>query len=140
MMMKMMINEFLEKNLCIELKNIGFDEPCIAYYRDTGNLRSVDQQWGTSIKGISESLGYYCQDLNLAPTYQQVFAWFREKYNLYHEISPKKSWPDNVVTGFEFYAQITDKNGVTTNYDDVMDYKEAEIFCITKMLDMVKNF
>lgn len=92
-----------------------------------------------SVKGISESLGYHAKDLILAPLYQQVFDWFREKHELYHYVEPKLCWPDNFVSGVEFYCQVIDKNGNHFRDTDVMDYKESEIACIKTMIQVVKN-
>lgn len=66
-----MYNQFVPYDIAIELKNIGFNEPCFAYYN------SVDKQLG------------YCyphawhtnkeeKRFPTAPLYQQVFHWFKE--------------------------------------------------------------
>jgi hypothetical protein len=49
-----MNKEFIPYEQALELKELGFDEPCIAIWIDTIPL----------------------------PLYQQVFRWFREKYDL----------------------------------------------------------
>jgi hypothetical protein len=65
-----MNKDFTEYQEALELKQLGFDEPCLASYYRAG--KKLD---------IAEYVrhGEYTV---LAPLYQQAFRFFREKYNL----------------------------------------------------------
>jgi hypothetical protein len=62
---KMVQRDFIPYEQALELKELGFDEPCLMYY--------------DYLCTLVESGVYKCK----APLYQQVFRWFREKYGVY---------------------------------------------------------
>ena len=69
-----MKNEFIPYQQALELKELGFNEPCLGkfFYNHLeigGNWRNDD---------FKEDPDIFIS----APLYQQVFRWFREKYNL----------------------------------------------------------
>lgn len=88
---------FVPEDIAVQLKEIGFDEPCFAGYQDNGMGQVKLFYKGSSTKSIStfpNVYGRYCHQNNhivKAPLYQQVFGWFRDKgYNLYiQELSPE---------------------------------------------------
>jgi hypothetical protein len=59
-----MSKEFIPYEQALELKELGFDEPCMSS-RDMNNGQGLIQ----------------------LPLYQQAFRWFREKYGLGHMIN-----------------------------------------------------
>jgi hypothetical protein len=109
-----MNKEFVPYEQALELKELGFDEPCFGYYKHEELL--IEGKYKNSDHGFSIS----------APLYQQAFRWFREKYNAH--IYPKKftentwrvSWGDWESLIFE-------------------TYEEAELACLIKLIEIVKN-
>ena len=75
-----MNKEFIQYELALALKELGFNEPCFGYYIETGEWVPASY----SQKGI-----VYPSNLDLmkewvsAPLYQQAFRWFEEKHNMY---------------------------------------------------------
>jgi hypothetical protein len=63
--------------------------------------------------------------------YQQAFRWFREKYGLYYKIH---GYSNN--TSFVF--DIADGD-FETYYDECPTYEEAELACLKKLIEIVKN-
>ena len=59
--------------------------------------------------------------------YSKAFRWFREKYGLY-----------SVIDGLENrqYYKITQLNTYSKEYNT---YEEAEIECLKKLIELVKN-
>jgi hypothetical protein len=134
-----MEKEFIPYKQALELKELGFDEPCLGLY------------YGTSIKEVPEFLfekrssqysakkGFI--DAVLAPLYQQAFRWFREKYNLL----------GNIYSNASGYCwEIHDSIGCTHRFDSgesgdceesgmFTTYKKAELACIKKLIEIVKN-
>jgi hypothetical protein len=118
----------------LELKQLGFDEPCLSYFDSR-----LEQQLGnfdfTEIKGYTES------DSVLVPLYQQAFRWFREKHQLIHYISwvYKKTYD-----GVDWFYQIkginmTNNNVVPHEETRFETYEEAELACLKKLIEIVKG-
>ena len=118
-----MNKEFVPYEQALELKELGFDEPCIKYYW-------TDRMFTK----IYESLFNHNKRDNLisAPLYQQAFRWFREKHNLQTEMVFSEK-PDR------FYYYIG--NMVTGDMDrgSDMSYEEAEQACLIKLINICKS-
>ena len=113
-----MNKEFIPYEQALELKELGFNELCLFYYGDNESLRIYHQS------EISE-------DLIGAPLYQQAFRWFREKYGLYYKIH---GYSNN--TSFVFDIAGGD---FETYYDECPTYEDAELACLKKLIEIVKN-
>jgi hypothetical protein len=86
-----MEKEFVPYTLALELKKLGFDEPCMSS-RDMNNGKGLIQ----------------------LPLYQQAFRWFREKYDINNCISYSRLEDNNwyyqyyksgLDGGFETYEE-----------------------------------
>jgi hypothetical protein len=123
-----MNKEFILYEQAMELKELGFDEPCLMYY---------DYSWTLVESGVYECKAplYECK----APLYQQAFRWFREKYNLFGCIDLHTSTP------IHWYIRIDDiiKNDYIYHSEDknlkYNTYEEAELECLKKLIEIVKN-
>jgi hypothetical protein len=124
-----MTKEFISYEQALELKELGFDEPCIAFY-EPGNKQvqvvGVEQRYNNPELLRMED---FC-----APLYQQAFRWFREKYKLValidigmHEFSYKIFKNEKSITPFKDYL---DYNGT---------YEEAELECLKKLIEIVNT-
>jgi hypothetical protein len=120
-----MENEFIPYEQALALKQLGFDEPCIA---------TIDQTEYLHIKGTKKQpRGSMMYDTIDAPLYQQAFRWFREKYEAYYTIEGSKKH------GFAFC--------IYSENDDIVEevslvfptYKEAELECLVKLIEIVKT-
>jgi len=119
-----MSKEFIPYEEALALKELGFDEKCFGIYR-------------TKTKRITIGSRYPQTSLNTvkAPTYSQAFRWFREEYELVSEIQAPDGkegvWNPTIhkVYGFGNYY---DNNGFKT-------YEEAELACLKKLIEIVKN-
>ena len=72
-----MINNFVKLEQAIELKDLDFDENCLAYYRnfkDKWDLKHIDNNF-YDFRPISS---YHFK----APLKSQVFKFFRDKYKI----------------------------------------------------------
>lgn len=115
-----MKNEFVSYEIASELKELGFNEPCFATYQyPSKDLVRVD----ADSEGVRNS---NFVRFTSAPLYQQVFTWFREKYGV-HAFPKKfdeKTW----------WVEWGDWNSSICE-----TYKEAELTCLQKMIEIVKN-
>jgi len=112
-----MEKEFISYQQSLELKELGFDEPCLMYY---------DYSWTLVDSGV-----YECK----APLYQQAFRWFREK----HSIFPNVSYEGKFMNTFEILNEKGDdyNSGERFSYHDT--YEEAELACLIKLIQIIKN-
>jgi len=89
---------------------------------------------------------YLLQGACSAPTYSQAFRWFREKYSWQHSIDATSDqhsfelgynyWIWNNKTGEEYHTMP--KNRPTGDWE-YETYEEAELACLIKLIEIVKN-
>ena len=120
-----MNKEFIPYEQALELKKLGFDEPCLAFYDESLYFPNNENQYGT-----------FCnQKLDVpscsAPLYQQAFRWFREKYEL-------SSWVYNSHMDKYFYTILQDGRIVKAN-ESTTTYEETELACLKKLIEIVKG-
>jgi hypothetical protein len=115
-----MEKEFVPYQQALELKELGFDELCFGKFYH--NHLEIGGSW------LNSEFNKDKKDGNIftsAPLYQQVFRWFREKYNAH--IYPQKftentwhvSWGDWESPVFE-------------------TYEEAELECVNFLITTLK--
>lgn len=129
-----MTKEFIPYEQALELKELGFNESCIGYYRQgevsivfAGNyLSELELE-----KNFEEDGDPLFGDKGCtAPLYQQAFRWFREKYDFRYSIG---------ATNICVY-HIPVKNYHTTfMIQDCKSYEEAELECIKSFILIAKN-
>jgi hypothetical protein len=121
-----MENEFVNYTQALELKELGFDEPCFGYYDEDKYLFTVREQDSVESEWLK------------APLYQQAFRWFREKCGLY-------GIPEERTLNNFSYQVKSNKEGAITfivygGYPlNFKSYKEAELACLVKLIEIVKN-
>jgi hypothetical protein len=121
-----MNNEFIPYEQALELKELGFNEPCFGWFTNS-YLR---------IGSVVENKHVQGEDEILAPLYQQAFRWFREKYNITHEILRKE---DNNHKEFMAWVYIEGARIEVVSYWFSTSYEEAELACVKKLIEVVKN-
>ena len=123
-----MNKEFVPYQPSLDMKEIGFDEPCFGYHLDNkfqffADVRSCN---------TNSEFGFY----PTAPTFSQAFRWFREKYNFCYFIRGNN---------YDGYSYNIDNLGLL-QYKFEIDYRftfktyeEAELECLKKLIEIVKN-
>ena len=123
-----MNKEFIPYEQALELKALGFNEPCFKVYDTMGYVQ--DEQ--TMLKmGLD-----YC----LAPLYQQAFRWFSEKYGLYQVVGIDSS----PITCYYTITKLMTINehiglGVQAEQFNIISYEGAELECLIKLIQIVKT-
>ena len=124
-----MEKDFVPYAPSLRLKELGFDEPCFGFHSKIHGLMMVKTSGSSSLyKDAGECL---------APTFSQAFRWFREKYDL-------RIWVESNygVTKFEYVITTTNPNFIDKQFNDLSAYKtyeEAELACLIKLIEIVKN-
>ena len=132
-----MEKEFIPYEQSLDLIELKFDEPCFGFYLN-GKVR-LD---GKIEHCLSQERVYYIYNANcLAPTYQQAFRWFREKYNLLGNVYSNASgwlWEihDNIGGTHRFGSEWSgdcEESGMFTSFE------KAELECLKKLIEIVKE-
>lgn len=115
-----MEKEFVPYELAVKLKELGFDEPCLANWsnnkvfklnHDFYKSSEIDGRWVT------------------APTFSQAFRWFREKNFLIDMTSINSD-------EYEFYIKWSFEYSFLS--DHYKTYEEAELGCLEKLIEIVE--
>jgi hypothetical protein len=117
-----MEKEFIPYEQALALKELGFDEPCLAIY-SFKDLRI----------GIFSNLSSAYNTI-LAPLYQQAFKFFREKYRL--DGKPKYFLND------WYCFIINDMKGEDNSrrlFTEFPSYEEAELECLKKLIEITNE-
>jgi hypothetical protein len=125
-----MKKEFVDYNLASRMKALGFDEPCFGYYY-TLNGRDWKFAEKTEYLRLDDEINIGPNFNILAPTYLQTFRWFRENYDMIHNI-------DRIFKD-EFGYTITPGDNEPINGFCFNSYEEAELACIEKMIEIVES-
>jgi len=135
-----MIKEFIPYEQALELKELGFDEPCMfSYHRN--NTDYIDSTY------VELSNYNATEKLVSAVLYQQSFRWFREKYG--YDIHIRGAiFRASYVIGIPKEINIKSVDGypLVMSWDYIIDetgerktYEEAELACLKKLIEIVKN-
>ena len=126
---------FIPYDLALELKELGFEEPCFAFYGlsrdDYKTIRlSIFQNLKTDYLPDIHHLDVTCD----APLYQQAFRFFREKYGLHYIICK------NIQMDGYGYREVILIPYMEENENTIFKtYEEAELACIKKLIEIAKE-
>ncbi len=129
-------NKFITYKQAKQLKVLGFNDPCFSFFIDVDEFIYTNQK----------CLNYNLNNKRIsAPIKQDAFKWFRDEHNLLHEIISvqKESW---LIT-IKDTTSTTERgvyNGKQWNCDDLntnipKTYEQAELACIDKLIEIIKN-
>ena len=136
-----MEKEFIQYELALELKELGFDEPCLMWYNKTelvSNYNKNTESWQS-------------KNTCSAPLYQQAFRWFREKYDLVIEpcvpfqrlYSTEEDHFEILEFGYRIYSFDQYRGGLRDKIEwdgyDNSNEEEAELECLKKLIEIVTN-
>ena len=130
--------EFVPYQQSLDMKSIGFDEPCFGWFRSTLIPSNFTEYFLETEFGMNESPSdwvnsNFLEEACSAPLYQQAFRWFREKYGFDSSIAL-------VANGYGFYVH-KDRNYTNNgeSYGVHITYEEAEQACLIFLIKLVKN-
>lgn len=127
-----MEKEFVNYETTLELKELGFDEPCFGYYDH--QIKELD----TISSDVCERLCKYDTHIK-APTYSQAFRFLREKYKIEATTSCFYSKRLNIPYEERQYHCHVIRDGVTSKGPRYKTYEEAERVCLKKLIEIVKE-
>jgi hypothetical protein len=123
-----MKNEFIPYEQSLELKELGFDEPCVYY---------VDKQNNNFIYNFQihpdEFIEWCGVKVISTPTFSQAFRWFREKYEYIPHVFMNS-------TSGRYSWKIDDRYSYVDYTADIFNtYEESELACVKKLIEIAKN-
>jgi hypothetical protein len=118
-----MEQEFIPYEQALDLKKLGFDEPCFGYY--TGDKMHL------VIRPLMLRANELESYVVTAPTFSQAFRWFREKYGFYNQIHKGYGW--------EGIIRNSVNGNIEWNDGTYNSPEEAELACLIKLIEIVKN-
>lgn len=139
--MKVMTELFIPYQEALELKNLGFNEPCLAGFQKVifgqpiivlpflrsanGNTDLEKCNTFTNFHIIEHRADYYCT----SPTFHQAFKFFREKYGLFY---------DNLCYIGNVWKFTTYSNNEKDYFQskEYNTYEEAELACLQKLISI----
>jgi len=122
-------DEFVTRKQALALKELGFDEHCLATWEKD---IKYPQRWDWDFE-LRNSTNQEDEVECTAPLKQQVFRWFREKYDLHHIVI----W-DSDTNNFD--AGLFGELVVPFLKDTIFPtYEEAENACIDKLIEISKQ-
>lgn len=127
-----MEKEFVPYEQALALKELGFDEECLVLY----DGRNSNEIYFNSVRDGSGDYRPFKSNDKLgwigAPLYQQAFRWFREKHDLFGIVQGKG------YNHRRYYMYTI--NGEWHPSQSTFDiYEEAELACLKKLIELVKN-
>jgi hypothetical protein len=129
-----MNKEFVNYEIALALKELGFNESCFGYYQ-LAELRDYKKGLEIShIMTLNTLNGYRIYDdktQTSAPLKQQVFRWFRDKYKIRFIIQSSMS---DLGEYFKLIFPNGEKRSVA-----YPTYEEAENACIDKLISILKQ-
>ena len=122
-----MEKEFIPYEQALALKELEFDEPCYCFYNGKFLQWKIDDSEGTEVPHINpnKNIGLCVS----APLYQQCFRWFREKYGYLAYID---------MDNYSYY-RFTIYYGKGVSVAPHKNYEEAELECLKKLIEIVKE-
>ena len=118
-----MTHLFVPYEQALELKELGFDEPCLAYLKP-------------NVLTYEITIGEFNEfKYHSAPLYQQAFRFFREKYKLISYIHPFALLQDTKKWCYEI-------SNFETSWDEDIDLhspEEAELACLLELINICKT-
>ena len=112
-------SNFVPYQIAVDMKSIGFDEPCFGFYRK-------EKLYLCDYKNVNEEK----ISIISAPLYQQVFRFFREKYTLLSFVDIDSSYRiycDDIKFDLDIDSRI------------FKTYEEAELECLKKLIEIAKE-
>ena len=134
-----MKTEFVTYEIALELKELGFDEPCFNrfYTKPQSKMFGVDEKGRNyPIKNTSKKLytmgEHFVLNINnaiTAPLYQQAFRFFRDKYELYYTIE------GSIKEGFQYFVYTYEYEIKSEELFNT--YEKTELVCLVKLIEIV---
>lgn len=125
-----MKDQFVPYEIALKLKDLGFDEECLATYSNRELSRNPSHKMDAKpIQGkpYTWKNSKVHNSVVAAPLWQDAFDWFRKEHNLYYVIIP---------LGYNVNAIQVGELGRLLPYGNNYNYEEAREACLVKLIEL----
>jgi hypothetical protein len=136
---------FIFYELALRMKEIGFNEPCFAYYENQdknlvinfNNLPLTEEQKKRpGLYNIDNRNDVLPQWATSAPTFSQAIGWFRKKHKLFGYVMDLED--ECFYWGIsELFSGETLEDTSEGPYFNL--YEEAELECLKKLIELIES-
>lgn len=128
-----MSKEFIPYQQALQLKALGFDEPCMCIYDKDGKLERslIEYPIINSKNGFHEKW-----NIITAPLYQQAFRWFRDKKLSNGSVCRHGKADGSYSYRWDIEYGVYEERHFKMDYDT---YEEAELACLKKLIEIEKG-
>ena len=146
-----MEKEFVPYELALRMKQLGFDGSCFGYYVD-GELRGINlgiEELG-GVEPYYQRFGFHTlSNHNIdnqnkivvtAPTFSQVFRFFRKKYKLHSfiDIYPQPDEPERCWYMIRYFERGKEgKEDYMSGW--FINQEKAEPACLKKLIEIIEQ-
>ena len=122
-------NLFVPYKESLELKKLGFNEPCFTYYKNDQLSDILELVKNSEMENVNNEIHNYIS----APIFSQAFKFFREKYKLHSTITSisQESWQWYITKPGESLGKLYE--------EDFYNYEEAELACLRKLIEICRK-
>ena len=131
-----MEKEFIQYTEALELKELGFNEPCFGRWWFRADMHKLNEE---ELEIIRSNYFELPEHYTLAPLYQQAIRFFREKYDIEFAIACFYSNRLDIPYEERQYHCHVIRDGVTSKGPKYKTYEEAELACLKKLIQIVKE-
>lgn len=132
-------NQFVNYEIALKLKELGFDEECLTYYIPNRKLITeiFPNTFNVSKFNSETNHIYGKKGLVSAPLWQQCLDWFREKQDIHIVINHYNDEEANQIL-YDFTIFEKDWNDVS-DYIYYHSFQEAREQAILKAIELIKK-
>jgi len=117
----------------LELKQLGFAEPCLGYYLASTLFISNDNVYNSTDIPVIK-----------APLYSQAFRFFRDEHSLESFIVPSVDEQDKTIYRFAFgnlskSVKYDFEDRIDYQFEEYETYEEAQLGCLRHLIKIVKE-
>ena len=135
-----MQEQFVTYEIALSLKELGFNEPCLACY--TFPIKSeLPILTGHYTNEFKKYYNFKLKEKNITvPLWQQCLDWFREKHDIHIVITVNPYSEIKEVNGYKIYTNINSTLVCVSNQElQTWSYYMAREQAILKVIDIIKK-
>lgn len=135
---KLMEKEFVPYKESLALKELGFDEKCLAVYREKKLVVYCEPDFMATNTWCKTSK-FSGDGKFTAPLYQQVFIWFWNKYKLEANFGYFYTFHEKVTYKYSIFCYDKTKGYTFGEAMGIATLEKARLDCIKELIKIVKE-
>lgn len=123
---------FIPAKQALDLRELGFDEPCMAFFILFLDGTLEFNPWKMETHG---------KNITLAPTWRQAFTFFREKYKVeYYPMLHEKDAYWCLMSNSGFLMEDDEYGYYSEKHLEFKTFEEAELECLKELIKFAQEF